>query len=100
MILIRGARQLVTLRGPAPPRRGNQLSDLGIIPDGALLIDGDRIQQIGSTRRIDNLAAARSATTIDVTGKVVLPGFADSHTRLILASLPADPMASAGPVLP
>ncbi|MEX2303386.1 MAG: amidohydrolase family protein [Bryobacterales bacterium] len=100
MILIRGARQLVTLRGPAPPRRGNQLSDVGIIPDGALLIDGERIQQIGSTRRIENLAAARSATTIDVTGKVVLPGFADSHTRLILASLPSDPMAAPGPVLP
>jgi imidazolonepropionase len=95
MIFIRGARQLVTLRGPTPPRRGAQLGDLGIIPDGALLIDGGRIHQVGTTRRIENLSAARNAQTIDVTGKVIVPGFADSHTRLILASLPQDLTAAA-----
>jgi imidazolonepropionase len=96
MIFIRGARQLVTLRGPEPPRRGVQLSDLGIITDGALLIDGERIHQVGTTRRIENLAAARSARAIDATGKVILPGFADSHTRLILASLPQNLAPAAG----
>ena len=88
MIFIRGARQLVTLRGSALPRRGMQLSELGVIRDGALLIDGEQIREIGTTRRIENLAAARSANVIDATGRVILPGFADSHTRLILASLP------------
>ena len=39
--LVRGARQLLTLRGPAGPRRGAALGDLGVIPDGALLIRGD-----------------------------------------------------------
>lgn len=88
MIFIRGARQLVTLRGPALPRRGMQLCELGVIPDGALLIDGEDIREVGTTRRIENLAATRSANVIDATGKVILPGFVDSHTRLILASLP------------
>jgi imidazolonepropionase len=88
MIFIRGARELVTLRGPAPPRRGLQLREIGIIPDGALLIDGEKIREVGTTRRIENLAATRSANVIDATGKVILPGFVDSHTRLILASLP------------
>ena len=60
MIFIRGARQLVTLRGPSP-RRGLQLSDLAIIPDGSLLIRDDKIVEVGTTRRIENLAAARSA---------------------------------------
>jgi imidazolonepropionase len=87
MIFIRGARQLVTLRGPAPPRRGIELRDLGLIPDGALLIDGEKIREVGTTRRIENLAATRSANVVDATGKVVLPGFVDSHTRLIHASL-------------
>ncbi len=88
MIFVRGARQLVTLRGPAPPRRGMQLQDLGVIPDGALLIDGEQIREVGTTRRIENLAATRSASVIDATGKVVVPGFVDSHTGRIQTSLP------------
>ncbi len=85
MIFIRGARQLLTLRGPSP-RRGMQLCDLGLIPDGSVLIDGEKIHEDGSTRRIENLAAARSALMIDATGKDVLPGFVDSHTRPLFTS--------------
>ena len=85
MIFVRGARQLLTLRGQAP-RRGIELSDLGIIPNGSVLIEGEKIDSVGSTRRIENTAAARSAKVIDVAGKVVLPGFVDSHTRLVFSS--------------
>ncbi len=72
MIFLRGAKQLVTMRGPAP-RRGAELLDLGVIQDGSVLIDGGRIDEVGSTRRIENLAKARGAKLIDVSGKVVLP---------------------------
>ena len=85
MTFVRGARQLLTLRGRWP-RRGIELSDLGIIPDGSLLIEGEKIDSVGSTRSIENRAAARSAKVIDVTGKVVLPGFVDSHTRVVFSS--------------
>ena len=85
MILVRGARQLLTLRGQSP-RRGIALSDLGIIPDGSVLIEGEKIDSVGSTRSIENKAVARSARVIDVTGKVVLPGFVDSHTRPVFSS--------------
>ena len=37
-VLIRGARQLLTLRGAATPRRGAELRELGLIPDGTVLI--------------------------------------------------------------
>ncbi|MCB9383876.1 MAG: amidohydrolase family protein [Bryobacterales bacterium] len=80
-LFVRGARQLVTMRGPAP-RRGLSCSDLGVIRDGALLIEDGRIAEVGSTRRIENLRKARSAHLIDVTGKVVLPGLIDGHMRL------------------
>jgi len=85
MIFVRGARQLLTLRGRSP-RRGIELSDLGIISNGSILIDGEKINSVGSTRSIENRAEARSAKVIDVTGKVVLPGFVDSHTRLLFNS--------------
>ena len=80
-LFIRGARQLVTLRGPCP-RRGAALSELSIIADGALLIIDGRIEEVGSSRRIENLGKARGADVLDCTGKVVLPGFVDSGARL------------------
>jgi imidazolonepropionase len=81
--LIRGARQLLTLRGDRGPRRGAALRELGIIPDGAVLIKDGLIVDAGPGRRIENLAAARGAREFDATGRVVMPGFVDSHTHLV-----------------
>jgi imidazolonepropionase len=74
---------LLTLRGPKVPRRGSALDDLGIIVDGAVLIQDGVIQEVGPARRVENLAAARGAIEIDATGRVAMPGFVDSHTHLI-----------------
>jgi imidazolonepropionase len=79
-LLVRGARQLLTLRGSAGPRRGSQLNDLGLIPDGAILIVDGVIRESGPARRVENLAAARHADELDVAGKVVLPSFVDPLT--------------------
>jgi imidazolonepropionase len=81
-ILIRGARQLITLRGPARARRGAELSDRAIIPDGALLIREGRIAEAGPTRRVENLAVARDVREINAAGRVVMPGFVDGRTQL------------------
>jgi imidazolonepropionase len=80
MLLIRGAQQVVTMRG-ACPRRGPAMSDLAVIADGAVLIDGEFIVEVGPSRRLENLRIARHARVIDATGKVVLPGLIDSHSR-------------------
>jgi len=81
-VLIRGARQLVTLRGRAGPRRAAELGDLSIIPDGALLIRDGSIAEAGPTRRVENLRAARRAREIDASGRVVMPGFVDGRVQL------------------
>jgi imidazolonepropionase len=80
--LITGCSELITLRG-AVPRRGRALSDLAIIRDGALLVHDDRIAAVGSRRGVERLRAARRAGKLDLGGRVVLPGFVDSHTHLI-----------------
>jgi imidazolonepropionase len=86
-ILIRGARQLLTLRGPAGIRRGAMLRDLGIISDGAVLIQGRKILAVGPSRRIENLREARSALEIRANGRLVMPGMVDSDMRLMLGGL-------------
>lgn len=82
---MRGARQLLTLRGPSGPRRGAALQELSIIPDGALLIVNGLIEDVGPSRRIENLAGARGAREISASGRIVMPAFIDSHTQVVCA---------------
>src|ERR1700683_4179773 len=81
--LVRGARQLLTLRGPSGPRRGADLRNLGIIQDGAVLIADGLIVEVGPSRRLENLALARGAVEIDASGCVVMPGFVDCHVHVV-----------------
>lgn len=87
--LITGCSELLTLRGPVP-RRGRALADLGLIPDGALLVHDDRIVAVGPRRRIEALRNAKHAEKLDLGGRVVLPGFVDSHTHLVFPASRAD----------
>jgi imidazolonepropionase len=81
--LVRGARQLLTLRGDPGPRHGAALRDLGIVSKGAVLMKDGVILEAGPARRIEKLPAARRAREIDAAGRVVMPGFVDSHTHLV-----------------
>ncbi len=76
--------QLVTLAGPARPRVGPEMCELSIIGQGAMLITGDRIAQVGSLAQIDSLIDA-DCEVIDAGGRVVLPGFVDAHTHPVFA---------------
>jgi imidazolonepropionase len=80
--LITGCSELLTLRGSVP-RRGSALRDLGIIRDAAILTHEDRIAAVGPRRKIEKLRAARNAEELDLGGRVLLPGFVDSHTHLL-----------------
>jgi len=88
-LLITGASQLLTLRGRGP-RRGNSFSQLGIVNDGAVLVRDGLIAAVGPTAKVEKLAAARKAEKLDVAGRIVLPGFVDSHTHLIHAASRAE----------
>ncbi|HTZ46146.1 MAG TPA: imidazolonepropionase [Verrucomicrobiae bacterium] len=88
-LLITGASQLLTLRGGVP-RRGSSLSKLGLVSDGALLVRDGRIAAVGTRAEIEAHKEARRAEKLDVGGRVVLPGFVDSHTHLIHAASRAE----------
>jgi imidazolonepropionase len=85
-LLLVNVGQLLTLRSPAAgPRRGTSLSVLGIIEDAAVLCIGGKIVSVGTTKdalRDPWLKQNRKKVTeIDCAGRVVLPGFVDSHTH-------------------
>ena len=88
-LLITGASQILTLRGRSP-RRGRSLSELGIERDGAILVRKGRIAAIGKRIDVDKQEGAKRAEQLDVGGRVVLPGFVDSHTHLIHAASRAE----------
>src|SRR6266566_691520 len=77
------ASQLVTLAGPKRPRVGAELSEIGIIRDGGMLIRDGKIDMIGPSDEIEKELGG--AEIVDAGGRVVLPGFVDAHTHLVFA---------------
>ncbi len=75
-VLIRNAR-LLTLAGSPTPRRSAALRELAIIPEGDLLLIGDKITAVGP--KLD--APSPDTQVIDAAGRVVMPGFVDCHTH-------------------
>ncbi len=71
------------------PRRGKALGEIGLIEDGAVLISGGKIASVGTTREMHRdqwlKQHGKEVVELDCRGKVVLPGFVDSHTHPVFA---------------
>jgi imidazolonepropionase len=75
-LLITNAAELLTCASTA--------SDLiGRIPNGAVAVAGEHILAVGTTSEVTAQVDTPSAQVIDASGKVVAPGFVDSHTHLV-----------------
>ncbi len=74
-LLFRNAR-LLTLAGATGPRRGQALRDLGVIPQGEVLVVDGKIAAVGP-----KVEAPADAQVIDAAGRVLMPGFVDCHTH-------------------
>ncbi len=62
-------------------RRGAEMSQLGAIDPGEVLIENGTIAGVGPAGSIDS----GSSTVIDARGRVVMPAFVDAHTHLCWA---------------
>ena len=77
------ASQLVTLTGPRRPRVGTELSSLGIIRDGGMLIRNGQIESVGPSAEIEKDIG--DAEIVNAGGRIMMPGFVDAHTHLVFA---------------
>lgn len=84
-LLLLNIGQLVTMKSVhgRGPRSGVELKELGIIEDGAVLCAGGKVVSVGKTKDAmrDGWVRKNKVVEFDCRGKVVLPGFVDSHTH-------------------
>jgi imidazolonepropionase len=87
-LIIKNVSELVTCRGRAP-KHGKDMSDIGLIKNGCLVIENDTIIDVGTKEILKNYNE-EEYQVIDAENKAVLPGFIDSHTHLIFGGYRAE----------
>jgi imidazolonepropionase len=84
-LLLKNIGQLITMQGPVP-RRGRQMSELGLIEDGAVAVSGDEINAVGrSDDIVGKIDPAENCVVLSCEKKVVTPGLIDPHTHPVFA---------------
>ena len=78
MLLIKNIGILATAEGNEPLRGSAQHAGVKLIPDCAVLVNGDTIQRI-----CPNAEAPECENVLDAGGKLVTSGLIDAHTHLI-----------------
>jgi len=91
---LRHARELLTLAQPLPPASREAPWDpslLGLIADGAVLFEGDRIVAVGTTAALDpQCLGDPSLNVVEVGDRIVAPGLVDAHTHSLFVGSRAD----------
>ena len=78
-ILIENVNEILTLKGKNQPRIKSEMNELGIIKKGSIAIIDDRIIDIGRNLQY------KAIKKINAKGKIVMPGFVDSHTHIVFS---------------
>ncbi|MCX7694625.1 MAG: imidazolonepropionase [Caloramator sp.] len=78
-ILLKNGR-IATVKSNGP-KFGGEMADIGIIERGYVLVENGIILDVGSGEGLEYLD--EGTEVIDLEGRLVLPGFVDSHTHLV-----------------
>lgn len=85
-LVIKNTSQVLTLSGADSPRKREEMSKLGIIKKGAVVVVDGKIAWVGPENEISKHVCICSATKIvDAEKCAVMPGFVEPHTHLIFA---------------
>ncbi len=76
-------RELIQIRDASVEKvSGSEMKELPKISNAWLFIENDKISDFG---KMEDLPEIQADQTIDLTGKIVLPSWCDSHTHLVYA---------------
>jgi imidazolonepropionase len=91
-LFVKNCGQLLTLQGATvSPRRGSQLSDLGVVEQGAFASHEGRVVSVGSAATVESsIHPTADCREIDAGCAVVMPGFVDPHTHTCFAAYRLD----------
>ncbi|MEK7389923.1 MAG: imidazolonepropionase [Elusimicrobiota bacterium] len=85
--LVLNACETLTMIGPYDgPRAGMGKAALGLVRDGAVLVDEGKILESGPRAKVLAHPKAKGADVLSAEGRVVLPGFVDAHTHPVFAA--------------
>ncbi len=82
--IIKNAAQLLTV-SQVDKIQTNPRAALGIIENGAIVIEKERIAWVGKTQDLPD--ELHPDIVIDASGKVVMPGLIDPHTHVVFAGI-------------
>lgn len=88
-IIIKNANELITCSGFAA-KKGMEMNQLGIIYNGAIIIEEGIIKAVGETKDIINETLEKNSIVIDAANKTVMPGYVDSHTHFVFGGYRAE----------
>ena len=80
---------LVTPLG-SDARKGEEMKDLKVVENAFVFIEDGIIKATGEMQDIEALGLCGTAEWLDAEGKVLLPGFVDSHTHLVFGGFRPD----------
>ncbi|SOC80515.1 imidazolonepropionase [Salinimicrobium sediminis] len=82
-LLFKNIKQLVQVREETlKPLKGSEMKELPLLDNAWLLVEDGKIADFG---KMADLPTFEDASVIDASGKMLLPGWIDSHTHLVYA---------------
>ncbi|HNY12424.1 MAG TPA: imidazolonepropionase [Candidatus Wallbacteria bacterium] len=90
-LLLKNIQQLVTCSNKnGKPKSGGELLDVHEIADGAVLVEGEKIKMVGTTKAVDDYIKSKGRAIkiereLSLRGKTVMPGFVDPHTHMLFS---------------
>ncbi len=84
MLLVRNLSQIATATGTGAIR-GAAMRELRLIPNGGVVVDGERFAYAGVENALPADIRARITEDVDGHGATAIPGFVDSHTHIPFA---------------
>lgn len=82
-LIIKNIDNLITMEGENKPRKGKAQSEIGLISNGIIAMEDERIIFVGQGDLPSNIEKDKDTIIIDGFGKTVTPGLIDSHTHLV-----------------